>query len=198
MPNLSLEEKLDGYEALLKKWQRSINLVSRNTIDDARFRHIDDSLQVVQYVPDSAKVLFDFGSGAGFPGLVIAMARPDVKVSLVESDQRKCTFLSTVSRETSTPITVVNQRIESAMLDSIPDVLSARALASLDKLFGFALPYADQNPDLVMLFMKGERANDEIEEAQENYSFEYEKIQSETEASACILRITNLSVNSES
>ena len=198
MPNLSLEEKLDGYGALLNKWQRSINLVSRNTIDDARFRHIDDSLQVVQYVPDSAKVLFDFGSGAGFPGLVIAMARPDVKVSLVESDQRKCTFLSTVSRETSTPITVVNQRIESAMLDSIPDVLSARALASLDKLFDFALPYADQNPDLVMLFMKGERADDEIEEAQGNYSFEYEKIQSETEASACILRITNLSVNSES
>lgn len=198
MPDLSLEEKLNGYEALLKKWQRSINLVSRNTIDDARFRHIDDCLQVVQYVPDSAKVLFDFGSGAGFPGLVIAMARPDVKVSLVESDQRKCTFLSTVSRETSTPITVVNQRIESAKLDSIPDVLSARALASLDKLFGFALPYADQNRDLVMLFMKGERADDEIEEAQENYSFEYEKIQSETEASACILRITNLSVNSES
>ncbi|MEC8664958.1 MAG: 16S rRNA (guanine(527)-N(7))-methyltransferase RsmG [Pseudomonadota bacterium] len=198
MPELSLEEKLDGYEALLKKWQRSINLVSRNTIDDARFRHIDDSLQVVQYVPNSAKVLFDFGSGAGFPGLVIAMARPDVKVSLVESDQRKCTFLYTVSRETSTPITVMNQRIESAALDSIPDVLSARALASLDKLFGFALPYADKNPDLVMLFMKGERADDEIEEAQENYSFEYEKIQSETEASACILRITNLSANSES
>lgn len=198
MPDLALAEKLDGYEALLKKWQRSINLVSRNTIDDARFRHIDDSLQVVQYVPDSAEILFDFGSGAGFPGLVIAMARPDVKVSLVESDQRKCTFLSTVSRETSTPITVVNQRIESAMLDSVPDVLSARALASLDKLFGFALPYADQNPDLVMLFMKGERADDEIEEAQQNYSFEYEKIQSETEASACILRITNLSVNSES
>ena len=198
LPDLALAEKLDGYEALLKKWQRSINLVSRNTIDDARFRHIDDSLQVVQYVPDSAEILFDFGSGAGFPGLVIAMARPDVKVSLVESDQRKCTFLSTVSRETSTPITVVNQRIESAMLDSVPDVLSARALASLDKLFGFALPYADQNPDLVMLFMKGERADDEIEEAQQNYSFEYEKIQSETEASACILRITNLSVNSES
>jgi len=198
LPELSLEEKLDGYEALLKKWQRSINLVSRNTIDDARFRHIDDSLQVVQYVPNSAKVLFDFGSGAGFPGLVIAMARPDVKVSLVESDQRKCTFLYTVSRETSTPITVMNQRIESAALDSIPDVLSARALASLDKLFGFALPYADKNPDLVMLFMKGERADDEIEEAQENYSFEYEKIQSETEASACILRITNLSANSES
>jgi 16S rRNA (guanine527-N7)-methyltransferase len=198
LPDLSLEEKLDGYEALLKKWQRSINLVSRNTIDDARFRHIDDSLQVVQYVPDSTKTLFDFGSGAGFPGLVIAMARPDVKVSLVESDQRKCTFLSTVSRETSTPITVVNQRIESAALDSIPDVLSARALASLDKLLRFALPYADQNPDLVMLFMKGERADYEIEEAQENYSFEYEKIQSETEASACILRITNLSVNSES
>ncbi|MEC7029257.1 MAG: hypothetical protein VXW91_06245, partial [Pseudomonadota bacterium] len=62
----------------------------------------------------------------------------------------------------------------------------------------FALPYADKNPDLVMLFMKGERADDEIEEAQENYSFEYEKIQSETEASACILRITNLSANSES
>ena len=198
MPDLSLEEKLDGYEALLKKWQRSINLVSRNTIDDARFRHIDDSLQVVQYVPESAKVLFDFGSGAGFPGLVIAMARPDVKVSLVESDQRKCTFLSTVSRETSTPVTVVNQRIESAALDSIPDVLSARALASLDKLFGFALPYARQNSDLVMLFMKGERADEEIAEAQINYSFECEKIQSETEASACILCITNLSVNSES
>lgn len=198
MPDLTLDQKLDHYEALLKKWQRSINLVSRNTIDEARFRHIDDSLQVVDLVPANARVLFDFGSGAGFPGLVIAMARPDVKVSLVESDQRKCTFLSTVSRETSTSITVVNQRIESAALDSIPDVLSARALASLDKLFGFALPYAQQNSDLVMLFMKGERADEEIAEAQSLYSFDYEKIQSVTESSACILRITNLSVNTES
>lgn len=197
-PELSLEDKLGCYEALLRKWQRSINLVSRNTIDLARHRHIDDSLQLLPHISESCKTLIDFGSGAGFPAMVIAMAKPDIAVSMIESDQRKCTFLSTVSRETHTPVNVINTRIESAEVHLIPDMLTARALASLDKLCGFALPYMAVNPDLEMLFMKGARADEEIAAAQETYRFTCAKIPSETDENACILRITNLSLVSGS
>lgn len=185
-----LTEKRALYEALLRKWQKAVNLVSPVTLNCMRERHFEDSLQLAPLIPQGA-ILFDLGSGAGFPGLVLAMARPDLNVTLIESDTKKCTFLSTVSRETKTPATIWNQRIENVSRETIPAVITARALASLDKLLGYCLPWAEANPALVMLFLKGEKAKEEIEEARQFYDFEVEEIVSQT-GSGEILKISGL------
>lgn len=185
------QRKLELYLKLLQKWQKSINLVSGATIDEAWRRHFEDSLQLTEFIPQGASV-FDIGSGAGFPGLVLAIARPDLQVTLIESDTKKCTFLSTVSRETATPVSVLNQRIESVSADSVPGIVTARALASLDKLLGYCMGWAKQNPGLVMLFLKGEKAEQETEAAGKLFDFDVEVVPSVTSFQGCILRIANL------
>ena len=128
------EPALKHYYGLLLKWQKTINLVSPSTLDDAWNRHFEDSIQVVSYIPENMKILCDIGSGAGFPGLVIAIERPDIQVHLVESDSRKCAFMRTVSRETNlSNVTIHNDRIENVIGDIDADYVSARALASLNK-----------------------------------------------------------------
>lgn len=182
---------LDVYHALLVKWQKAINLVSPKTLGAAKERHFEDSLQVLPLIPDSAKTLYDLGSGAGFPGLVVAICRPDVGVHLIESDERKGQFLRTVSRETSCPVTVHTERIEHIGLLA-PDIVSARALADLTMLLGFCEAWARENGDLKMLFMKGRAAEDEIAAARTVYDFDVQRTQSKTDAEAVILTITNL------
>lgn len=185
------------YLALLRKWQKAVNLVSGSTLNEAQSRHFDDSQQLSAYIPQGA-VVFDLGSGAGFPGLVLAMIRPDLDVSLIESDTKKCTFLSTVSRETKTPVTVLSRRVEKVSCDIVPTVVTARALASLDKLLGYCLPWATANPDLVMLFLKGGRAQDEVAVAAEIYNFDIEVFPSKTAPDGCVLKIENLHIGSVS
>jgi 16S rRNA (guanine527-N7)-methyltransferase len=104
----------------------------------------------------------------------------DLDITLIESDQKKCTFLSTVSRETSTPVNVVNSRIEACSVDIIPDIIAARALCSVDKLIGYAKPYIQENARLKMVLLKGEQAREEIEQAKEKYTFDYKLIPSTT------------------
>ena len=123
--------RLKTYLSLLEKWQPKINLISNNTLDIAWDRHFEDSLQLLNILPEGEKTLFDLGSGAGFPGLVLAIAREDLNVHLVESDQKKCSFLKTVSRETKTPVEIHNSRIETVSRETSPDIVTARALASL-------------------------------------------------------------------
>ena len=184
-------DKLDAYQALLLRWQKAINLVSSSTLKNAKERHFIDSLQVLPLILQGAKLLYDIGSGAGFPGLVIAMARPDLSVHMIESDERKGQFLRTVSRETSTPITVHTERIERVGL-SAPDVVTARALADLTMLFDFCIGWAEENPLLEMVFMKGRAAEDEIEAARVIYDFDVTRQQSITGEGAVILKVTNL------
>ena len=108
-----ITEKLRKYESLLLKWQKTINLVSSSTLKDVWARHFEDSLQIIDLVPDTVKTVWDLGSGAGFPGLVLAIARPDLSVNLVESDVRKSAFLQNVSRETmSGNVYIRNGRLE--------------------------------------------------------------------------------------
>lgn len=201
-------DKLKTYEALLHKWQKAVNLISPNTLDEAWERHFEDSLQVLPVIlsaseesrdPSAApqndkkrKVLFDLGSGGGFPGMVTAITQPDLSVHLVESDSKKCSFLKTVSRETSTPVTIHNERIESLKTNAVPDIITARALASLDKLFDWCAPWAAANPALTLIFLKGEKAEEEIAIAQKRFSFSPEIFPSKTNPQASILRITNL------
>jgi 16S rRNA (guanine527-N7)-methyltransferase len=158
--NVSREtiEKFQAYLTLLEKWQRRINLVSNSTLAEAWQRHILDSGQLVAFYPPQTRQILDVGSGAGFPGLVLAIMG-GVTVDLVESDQRKAVFLSTVIRELGLPAKVHNQRIET-MPNLCPDVITARALAPVPKLLN--LIETQLHSDGVCLFLKGASVEDEL------------------------------------
>lgn len=185
-------ERLKTYQDLLVKWQTKINLVSPNTIENAWKRHFLDSIQINKIIPAGTKILFDLGCGAGFPGLVLAMINPDLDVHLVESDQKKCSFLKTVSRETTTKVTVHNLRIENFKSDIKPDIITARALADLPKLFQYCEKWITANPSVSLIFPKGERADEELRAAQKQWNFECKEFQSETDSSSKILKFTDI------
>lgn len=178
--------KLDLYDILLSKWQASINLVGRSTLPEAETRHFADSLQLLDYIPKDAKALYDLGTGAGFPGLVLAIARPDLKVHLIESDQRKCAFLQTVARETGVDVAIHTARVENLTLPS-PDVVTARALADLRQLLDWTAPWWEAWPECRLIFPKGATVDDELIEARDYYSFELEIKPSKTDPKARIL-----------
>ena len=158
--NVSREtiDKFQAYLTLLEKWQRRINLVANSTLADAWQRHILDSGQLVAYYPPQTRHILDVGSGAGFPGLVLAIMG-GVTVDLVESDQRKAVFLSTVIRELGLPAKVHNQRIENMPILH-PDVITARALAPVPKLLN--LIETQLSFSCVCLFLKGASVEDEL------------------------------------
>ena len=158
--NVSREtiEKFQAYLTLLEKWQGRINLVANSTLADAWQRHILDSGQLVAYYPPQTRHILDVGSGAGFPGLVLSIMG-GVTVDLVESDQRKAVFLSTVIRELGLPAKVHNQRIEK-MPKLHPDVITARAVAPVPKLLN--LIETQLSSSCVCLFLKGASVEDEL------------------------------------
>lgn len=185
------QDRLSIYLDLLRKWSPKINLVSPASLEDAGKRHFEDSLQLAELCPDGVKHWVDLGSGGGFPGAVIAIAKAggELNVTLVESDQRKSAFLRTVSRETKTPFNVISKRIE----DVEPlnaDVVSARALAPLTDL----LEFADQHmkPGGVCLFLKGANWQNEVNDAQKKWRFTCEAHKSKTSPDAAILKIGDL------
>lgn len=186
-------DKLRQYEALLVKWQKAINLVGPATIPDAWERHFIDSLQLTPLIPAAAKTLYDLGSGAGFPGLVLAMARPELSVTMIESDERKGAFLSAVSHETKTPVTVLSARIERAVADlPAPDIVTARALAALNLLLAYIEPWARANPGLTCIFPKGLLAADELVSARKDWTFKVDQVASMTDPKATILILTKI------
>ncbi len=185
--------RIASYHSLLVKWNKAINLVSPKSIPDSWERHFIDSAQVAQFIPDNIKTYADLGCGGGFPGLVIAMMRPELDVHLVESDERKCQFMRNVSRETSiSNVTIHTKRIEDAIDDIAPDFITARALASLETLFDYIYPWVRQNPPIQMAFMKGQKAEEEITAAQKQYQFDIQSHTSITDDNAQILTIQNL------
>lgn len=187
--------RLEQYLALLLKWQERINLISPATINDAWDRHFVDSLQLLPLIPSAAKTLYDLGSGAGFPGMILAVSRADLVVTLIESDAKKCAFLQTVSRETGAKVSVINERIEKAAERlPAPDAITARALAPLESLLKYCHPWIKAKPDLVLIFPKGEQAAQEMEAAQAaDWIFDVTETVSQTDRNARILTLTNIS-----
>ncbi|MCF8495032.1 MAG: 16S rRNA (guanine(527)-N(7))-methyltransferase RsmG [Alphaproteobacteria bacterium] len=173
-------EKLRIYHDLLLKWQKAVNLVSPGTLEDAWGRHFADSAQILDFLPPAPTkaVLADLGSGAGFPGLVLALLRPDLEVHLIESDERKGQFLKTVSRETRACTLVHTQRIEAMGADISPDIATARALAPLETLLGYCAPWAEKKPDMAMIFLKGRTAAEEIAMARKSWHFDHRLVES--------------------
>lgn len=182
-------DKLRLYHELLIKWQRRINLISPNTIDNAWQRHFFDSAQLFRLLSCADKPIFDLGSGAGFPGLVLSLMGAS-QINLLESDQRKCVFLSEVIRQTGASANVHNMRIESYPGKAMASVVTSRACASLDALLGYAHPLL--TPDGECLFLKGRGAEEEIREAQKRWAFHVERLPSEADEEGCILRVSQL------
>ena len=193
--NVSREsiEKLKVYQRLLVKWQKAINLVSPKTIDDAWERHFLDSAQISRLVGPHIKTVADIGSGGGFPGLVLAILRPELEMHLIESDQRKCQFLRAVSRETDAKISVRSTRIEDLEDDFTPDCVTARALADLPKLLSFCEPWVQRNPKLEAVLMKGAKTEQEVAAAHEIYDFQCDIHDSLTDPQGRLLYIHTLS-----
>lgn len=186
-------ERLELYADLLKKWNPKINIVSKTSLDDLWGRHIVDSAQMFSLLPSSARLWVDMGSGGGFPGLVVAvLARelaPELRVTLIESDQRKCAFLRTVSRETEGGAKVLTGRIEE--IEPLnADVVSARALADLSKLLEFGAYHRAEAG--ICLFPKGLTWEKEVQAARDSWRFSLEVITSETQENAVILKINEI------
>lgn len=197
--NVSREtfERLELLERELRRWQAIKNLVGPATLDQIWERHIVDSLQLLGLAPD-AKLWLDLGSGAGFPGLVLAIAGAEkgLKVHLVESNSRKCAFLRHIVRLTGATATVHEARLETVVPGFIgrADVVSARALAALAQLLDWTAPLL--NAGTIGLFPKGRDAEIELTEARKQWTFEAETLPSSTDSSARILRITSIESHS--
>ena len=183
-----------GYNKLLFKWQRAINLVSPKSMNDAWRRHFVDSVQVLAHLPsDSPAVIVDLGSGGGFAGLVVAMCRPDLQVHLVDSDMRKCQFLRTVSRESSLANAHVhNERVENVLSEITPDYITARGFAALGDILSFAHEAYPSGIDAEFVLLKGVRYEEEIEAARQKFTFQCDEVPSITDPSSRILRIKNV------
>ena len=154
--------RLDAYVALLMEAQKGVNLIGRGTHQQIWQRHILDSAQLSAYIPSNTGRMMDMGSGAGFPGLVLAILLADAvehPIELVEADGRKCRFLEAVIEATAAPAVVVQARFET-LPPRQPDMIMARAVAPLETLLKWSKN--QYHADLTCLFMKGKKANEEL------------------------------------
>ena len=183
------EARLQIYVELLTKWQKRINLVAPKSLPEVWTRHILDSAQLLPLMKNVPGPVLDLGSGAGFPGLVLSiLGREDI--TLVEADSRKCAFLREVSRETSAPVEIQTCRIES--LSPIrAGIITARALAPVEKLLELASRHADLSTHY--LFLKGERADEELTTAKKRWKMDISKAPSMSDKRGVILRLENVS-----
>jgi 16S rRNA (guanine527-N7)-methyltransferase len=192
------------YADLVKHWQKAVNLVAPSTLDQVWHRHIADSAQLTALVPPTARTFADLGSGGGFPALVLAIMMAEQSratpfaMTLIESDNRKGAFMREVIRKSGlkrdrNAVEILSLRIENAETQlkvGAVDVVTARALASLDRLFQYAYPLFHSST--VGLFMKGQDVEREIAEAQARWTFTARLIPSRTEPDAMIVEVTHL------
>lgn len=184
----AVAERLGRFAAHLEKWQKAINLVGPKTLPQLWERHIVDSLQLVPLIPEAAKTIVDVGSGAGFPGLILALVGR-WEVHLVESDTRKSVFLRDSARLCGVPVTVHAKRIES--LDAPKaDVITARALAPVAELL--ALTAGIRQSGTIHLFPKGRGARAELTDAEKTWTLAAETVPSLTDAEAVVLKISEV------
>jgi len=185
--------RLQALDKILCDETQRHNLIARSTIPSRWFRHFLDSAQLQNFLPQTVHHLVDIGSGAGFPGLVLASlpALEDTMVTLVESVGKKAAFL----RAAATHMGLVNVKVENARLEAIslspaPTVFTARAVAGLDRLCGYAAPHLADGG--LCIFPKGARAGEELTEAREHWHMEVEQVPSMTSRDSSILLIRRL------
>jgi len=185
--------RLVAFAALVEKWNPAINLVSKTSMHTLWERHILDSAQLFVFASRDRRVWVDMGSGAGFPGLIIAIlaaeVHPDLKVILIEADQRKASFLDQVIRTLELTTVLHRGRVETVG-PFAADIVSARALAPLDRLCSLALRHLANNG--IAVFPKGAQADNELAVAQKRWKFTLTRHLSRTDASATILELKDI------
>jgi len=181
--------RLKAYADLLVDWNARHNLVARSTLPDLWRRHFWDSAQLAPLIPDTARSLADLGSGAGFPGLVLAAMRPELAVTLHEATTKKCDFLEAAADRMGLSVTIQNARLEDLPRQSF-DVVTARALAPLPQLLGYAQNFV--GPNSVCLFLKGQNVGAELTEAHKYWNIKASQAPSQTDPSAAIVIVREL------
>jgi len=181
--------RLKAYADLLADWNARHNLVAKSTLPDLWHRHLWDSAQLVPLIPETARTLADLGSGAGFPGLVLAAMRPDLKVTLHEATTKKCTFLQAAAERMGLKVEIRNARLED--LPPLPlDAVTARALAPLSLLLTYAHRFT--GPNSVCLFLKGQNVGLELTGASKYWNMKASQVPSQTDPSAAIVVVREL------
>ena len=192
-----IRDKLNLYHDLLKRWNQAVDLVSPDTIVDSWSRHILDSAQLLPFIwgkdsnyrdNTSQKKIVDFGSGAGFPGMVLAIM--GVKnIILMEANERKCRFLEEVAACTKSSVQIINARIEDLPPWKVDFVIS-RALAPLEELLSYVFPYLSDHSQCI--FLKGKGVEQEIEKARMFWTFSVEKFPSKTSCHGRVIRVKHI------
>lgn len=182
-------ERFQIYVDLLTDWSGRMNLVARSTLEDVWHRHMLDSAQIFPLISKDSKTLVDLGSGAGFPGLVMAiMGVPDVH--LIESTGKKTSFLRAVAEETGVSVQIHNDRIE-ALKPIKADVITARALAPLDKLLSYAQRFS--GPHTQHIYLKGQHVADELTKAHKMWNMKVDQLPSSTDPRGSVLSVCEVS-----
>jgi 16S rRNA (guanine527-N7)-methyltransferase len=183
--------RLKLYAGMLADWNARQNLVSRSSLNDVWLRHFWDSAQLAEFIPPAANSLVDLGSGAGFPGLVLAelLRGHEMRIVLYEATQKKREFLNAVIRRLNLAVEVRGDRIESTPAQ-IFDVVVARALAPLSKLLAYAQRFWGKNT--VGLFLKGQNLVGELTEAHKCWKISVQKHPSRTSDTGVVLEIREL------
>lgn len=186
-------DNLEEFGELLLKWNKSINLIAKSTVPDIWDRHICDSAQLINMAPEGVNNWLDVGSGGGLPGIVVATIlkeqQPNAVVTMVESDQRKATFLRTAVRVLNLNSKVIAERAEN-VLPAGTDVLSARALMPLSGLCKLAERHLQPNGKMIVL--KGRTSQEEVDEARKSWHFDVVAHTSLTDNEAKVLEIGKL------
>lgn len=164
-------QKLKDFMQILLEWNKKINLVSKNAEKELELRHVLDSLQLINYIRDDAKLLVDVGSGSGFPGIVLAIACqekfPAMKIVLIESITKKTVYLKDVCQRLNLQnVEVVNNRVENVVFKNV-DYITARAVASVDKILACTIGLCSKNTEYVL--PKGHTGMAELEEAEKKW-----------------------------
>ena len=186
--NEEQQKQLENYIKLLLEWNNKINLIGKSTIDDLWNRHIVDSAQLIKFLSEDELEnckCADFGTGAGFPGIVLSIL--GIKnMTLIEKSIQKCNFLKEVVKFSNNKINILNKNINDVKTKKF-DIIFSRALASLDELLFMVKPFVKGNTRCI--FLKGRKIEDELVEAKKHHNFEYELFDSETSVDGKIVII---------
>lgn len=187
-------KRIENFVSLLLEWNEKMNLVSKNAVKDIWLRHVLDSAQLAKYLSKENFALVDVGSGSGFPGMVLGIMMkeysPESKITLVESIGKKVAYLqNVVERLELDNVDVCHNRAENCLLSS-PDFITARAVASLDKIFSYTEKMA--TPKTSFLLLKGKTYKLELAEAEKNWKFNSEVYANQYSDDGVVLKITNL------
>jgi 16S rRNA (guanine527-N7)-methyltransferase len=181
-------DRLDKVIDTLDAWRMRCNLIGPKEWPNIWLRHVWDCLQLLDHVPDGARIV-DLGSGAGFPGLILAAARPDVHVTMIESVGKKAAFLRAAIQAASLTADVVQGRVENVPVNPA-DLVTARAFARLPHLLDYAAPWMKNGAK--GLFLKGERWEEELTDARQVWNFAYEAIPSRSGGAGVVLKVREL------